>query len=90
MTVKELAKTLSNGMFKAIRGFYCDGVFYNGYAVIDEKTIEFHYTKLSYVGADVHKKARININRVAGVENIKVYNELVGYKTLYNNVVLKA
>ena len=89
MTVKELAKTLSDGMFRTINGFYCDGIFYNGYSVIDDTTIEFHYAKLSFVGADVFNNTRININRVKSVEKIRVYNEREGYKTTYNNVVLK-
>lgn len=89
MTTKELARTLSAGMFKTTNGFYCDGIFYNGYAIVDETTIEFTYTKLSYVGADVFNKTRININRVAGVGKIRAYNEREGYYLPYNNVILK-
>ena len=90
MTVKELAKKLTAGMYRTINGFYCNGIFYNGYTVIDETTIEFHFARLSYVGADVFCKTRLNINQIQGIETIKVYNEREGYKTPYNNVILKA
>ena len=88
MTAKELAKKLSARMFH-VEGFYCNGVFYNGYAVTGEKTIEFTYTKLSYVGADVFNKTLVNTNNVVAVESVKVYNEREGYKMPYANVILK-
>ena len=89
MTAKELAKELSARMFRTVEGLYCDGVFYNGYAVKGETTIEFMYTKLSYVGVDVFNKTLVNTNNVTGVESIKVYNEREGYKMPYANVILK-
>ena len=89
MTAQELAKKLSERKFRTPEGFYSNGVYYNGSAVKGETTIEFTYTKLSYVGADVFNKTLVNTNNVAGVESIKVYNEREGYKTPYANVILK-
>ena len=84
MTANELGRRISAGMFRTIDGFFCDGNFYNMYAVIDETTIAFSFTK-----DDVFNRKIVNINRVNGIEKIWAYNEREKRKLPYDNVILK-